>query len=275
MTFWGGLSDLITQVTSIPWKVMSGSFFLVSETILSGQARTLLSPHERTPRDEDRDLALHRQIYLEVAGALHTGFVALGNVGHLKSAQAGLMGNYAEATPVIAKLYMVAQENTARAILRVATELDAAVVQLSLRRMSLDIAAQELNALDIRIVNATKERDRWAELMKRHIAGKIKNEERRKKIKEKFQAAQRRIAEIGAQKNDVRSGLHDRNIEWLRESLSQKLRLSEMMMSALAAMRRDLGMAAQESDFVAIIQASIARQRAALDAFGESVRDGG
>src|SRR6266704_7145489 len=160
---------LIEKIPATIWGVVAGSFFTLIGVALTNRAndrrlREQLA-HDRRIKDRDRELSLRKDVYLAAAEAVSAGFMAVGRFANLDISNEAVTADYIEKSPSIAKVHVIAREDTAKAVATFTGELAAVYLRLFAKRITLVAKKQQLALLKVQMDSFGKERDRMLDLM--------------------------------------------------------------------------------------------------------------
>jgi hypothetical protein len=93
--------------------------------------------HERELRKKEREMSLRKDIYLAAAEAISIGITTIGQFANMEIPHEKLTGAYVEKSPSIAKVHIIAGEETVKALAALLSELDGAYLTLLAKRLPL------------------------------------------------------------------------------------------------------------------------------------------
>src|SRR5438093_10325384 len=121
------LFALIEKIPATFWGVVVGAFFALCGVALTNRAndRRLRAQlvHDRQIKDRDRELSLRKDVYLAAAEAISAGFMAVGRFPNLDLPNEEITAGYIEKSPSVAKVHVIAREETMRAVAILTGEL--------------------------------------------------------------------------------------------------------------------------------------------------------
>jgi hypothetical protein len=136
---WALIACFFQKIPAAFWGVLAGSFFSLGGVVLSNRnsARNLSAQleNDRNMRKADREMALRKEIYLAASEAISVGLSTVGRFIDLNVDAQELLAAYIEKAPAIAKVNMIANENTLRKIAGIASALSATFTQLHGERL--------------------------------------------------------------------------------------------------------------------------------------------
>ncbi|HMH53067.1 MAG TPA: hypothetical protein VK548_22705 [Candidatus Acidoferrum sp.] len=273
------ISEFLFLVARIPpafWGVVVGSLLSLGGIVLTNRAndRRLREQfaQDRELRNRDRELALRKDVYLAAAEAISAGFISVSKFANLEAPPDKLTDDYVNKAPAIAKIHIIATEDTARAVANVMGELSATFLRLLAERVPLMIRKQQLTTLDDQIGSFGKERDRMVELMRQHNVEGIVDDRRWGVIKGTFEFEQGRVTEGLEQRKALAGTLYALQLEYTKDCVENTMRLGRLLVPAVVAIRKELGVPIDESAYLQIVEESLAKQREGLTEFMRRAR---
>jgi len=121
---------------------------------------------ERELQKKEREMSLRKDIYLTAAEAISTGINAIGHFDNMEIPYDKLTEAYLEKFPSIAKVHVIAGEETIKALVPLLSELGAVYLQLLAKRIPLAQQKNQITLLERQIETFGKERDRMVDLQK-------------------------------------------------------------------------------------------------------------
>jgi len=276
MTWHTYILVLIEKIPASFWGVVVGSFLSLGGVVVSNRAndRRLCQQlaHDRELKNRERELSLRKDIYLSAAEAIATGINSLGSFANLDISNDKLTAAYIEKSPSIAKVHVIAQKDTAKAIAKLVGEIGAAYLRLFARRLPLLAEKQRIAVLKDQMDAFGQERDHMLELMKQYnLSGE--NDQRRWDIIEKnFDFEQQRIDETIKEHDNLLSVMYAKQIELMTDCISETIKLSRLIAPVLVAVRTELEMPFDEASYIEVIEESIMHQQSAVAEFIKQVQ---
>ena len=272
--------DFIGLVERIPpafWGVVVGSFFSLGGVVLTNRAnykrlRAQLA-HDRELRNRDRELALRKDVYLAAAEAISAGFISVGNFANLDIPDDKVTEAYLEKAPAIAKVHVIAKQETVRAVASVLGELGAVYLRLFAKRVPLGFQKQQLTLLDEEIKGLAKERDRMLELMKQDMLDGAADKRRWDVIQANFDFQQKRVRETATRRDALAASLYPKQLEYMKECVEETMKLSRLLVPAVLAVRSELDLPIDEATYLQVVEESINKQEASLREFLQQLRN--
>ncbi len=268
------LSELLSLLDKIPatfWGVVVGAFLSLGGVVLTNRAndRRLRAQlvHDRDLRNRERELSLRKEIYLAAAEAVSAGLAAVGRFANLDIPHDQLAEEYLKKSPSIAKVHVIATEETARAVAALTGELSIAYLRLSAKRFPLIAHKQHLAFLAEQMVAFARERDRMLELMKQYnLQGQV-DQRLWDVIKNSFEFEQERITDVAKNHSELAAALYAKQLEYAQGCMAEVIRLSRLQLPALAAVRRELELPIDEDAYSKVMEDGLKKQEASVRDF--------
>jgi hypothetical protein len=265
VTWFSAIFDLVSAIPATFWGVVAGSFFALAGVILTNRAnerraRTQLE-HDREVRRNERELSLRKEIYLAAAEAASAGLRALGSMSNLDLSYDEILRPYLEAGPAIAKVHVVGNEETVRAVANVSGELQGAFTRLAAKRFPLMRGKQQIAALQQQIDNFAKQRDHILELMRDHNIEGNPDQRRFNVLKGNFDFNQQQVLDGIRQRDRAELALGREQINYAEECLAAQRPIASLLVPAIVAMRRDLELPMDEERYIGLMNELLAKQK--------------
>ena len=255
------LFRLAENIPAVLWGVVIGSFFSLGGIVLTNRAndRRLQKQlaHDQDLKNRDRELSLRKDIYLAAADAISAGLVTVGQFANLDIAPDKLTERYVEKSSAIAKVHIIAKQETAMAVATLTGELSAAYLRLFTKRIPLMAQKQQLAFLKDQLASFAKERDRMLDLMKQHNLEGVPDQRRWNVIRDNFEFEQERIAKTTTEHNALAAELYTRQLNYMQECIAESIRLSRLLVPVLIAVRTELCLPIDEVAYMQVVDDGI------------------
>lgn len=264
----------LTNLATIPatfWGVVIGSFFSlwgVSRTNQAGDRRQRAQfEHEFGLKKEERELTLRKDIFLDAAEAMQGGALALGSFANLDLPVAEITKGLVAKMPAVAKVHVIARQDTIKAVAQASVALSAALTRLTAERMPLESAKGNLRILQDGLAGFETERDRWLEGMKEYnLAGKPEPQ-RWETLQSNYDFEDRRIKVSQSEISASLGHLVPQQLEFIKTCVLEGHQFAKLLIPAVLAMRVELGLPLDEDEYRAVLEGMLAQQQATLDGF--------
>jgi len=272
------LTELIALLERVPgtfWGVVIGSFFSLSGVVLTNRAsdrrqRAQLA-YDRDLKNRERELSLRKDVYLAAAEAISAGLSAVARFADLSVPHDKLTERYVEKSAAIAKVHVIATEDTAKAVAAFSGELGATYLRLSTKRFPLIAQKQRLALLDDQMNRSGAERDRMVGLMKQYSLDGAADP-RQWDVQRSYEAERARVDEVVKEHELLNAEFYAKQLDYMTECASESMRLGKLLVPALLAVRAELELPIDGAAYVQIIEQSVSKQETLLKEFINGMR---
>jgi hypothetical protein len=275
------LSDLLSLIEKIPaalWGVFGaviGSVIALGGVVLTNRASDrrlrIQLGHDRELKARDRELALRKDVYLAAAEAVSAGFYSVARFADLSIPHGQLTQQYLEKAPAIAKVHVVAKEQTARAFLHFVGELSAAFLRLFTKRYPLIAQQQRLAMLQDHMNRFGAERDHIVQLMKQYNLDGVPDPRRWEVLQRNFDFERDRVDKVIKEHTALAAEHYANALEYMKECIAEMMKLANVLVPTIVAVRDELDLPIDEATYRQLVDESIAKQQTALDEFLKNV----
>jgi hypothetical protein len=196
--------------------------------------------HERELRKKEREMSLRKDIYLVAVEAISTGITSIGQFANMEIPNDKLTEAYIEKFPSIAKVHVIAGEETIKALAPLLSELDAAYLQLLAKRIPLALQKNQITILERQRENFGKERDRMNDLMKQHVLNGVFEPRLWENIQKLYESEKIGFDETVKQHSEITADLFTKQSAYATECMAETARLNQLVVPVLVAARREL-----------------------------------
>jgi hypothetical protein len=197
----------------------------------------------------------------------------IGRFSNLAMTYEKATAEYLDKAPAIAKLQLIAGEETIKAVVGAMSELSASLLRLTGRRIRLDVQRGKLALLKDQMSEFGKERDRWLEEMKQYNLNGVADNRRWETVKNNFKFEEGRFAESLKSLIEMERRLFTQQIDFGKECVSETLQLTQFLVPALTAMRKELGIPTDITTLMIIFDDMKDKQRTALGSLFSEAAD--
>ncbi len=227
---------------------------------------------DRDLKNQEREMSLRKDVYLSAAETIWAGLSAIGRFSNLDIPHDKVIEAYSEKSYVIAKIHIIAKDETLKAVVAVINELNAAYLRLTVKRVSLFAQKEQIVILKNQISSFAQKRDRMLELIKQFNIEGCADKHRWDVLQRNFDFEQGRISDTIKQCDAVAADLSSRQFEYIKECISESIRLSPLLVPAVCAVRKELELPISEEMYIEMIEEGIRKQESNLNEFIQTVR---
>lgn len=269
------LTNLLTQIPATFWGIIIGASFTLATTLISlistnrANDRRLEAQlaQNRDLKNREREMALRKDIYLAAAEATSAGLIAVSRFANLDVPDEQLTEGYLAKAPSIIKVYIVAREETVRAVVNFSGELNAAFLRLFAKRLPLVLQKQQIAFLRGQIDTFTKEQLRMVELMKQYNMDGINDPQRWGTFQHIYDFERGRNEQTTQEADTLNASLIPRQLSFLEEVCDETITLGRLLTPALLSIRKELELPLDETEFQRILEEATAKQVESLKEF--------
>jgi len=253
------------------WGVVVGSFFTITGVLLTNRSNTnrlrIQLDHDREIKKEERELTLRKEIYLAADEAISSGIQMIGSIANLNVSYDKLMESFSEKAPAIAKVNVIANEDTIKALTAFMEELTSGLLRLSHQRIKLGAAQQKTINIQKLIDQASNERDRMVALMKEYNLTGSSDKHQWAIIQNNFEFKQKRIDELLEEKSRFDFELFSAQMQVAQESHAEIVVLANLLTPVIKSVRTELELPFNEASYAQVIESSQKKQTAYINQF--------
>lgn len=220
----------------------------------------------------EREMALRKEIFLDAAEAFVAGIGVITLYADLKVPHDELTKEFNQKRSAIAKVHIIASEETVYAVSAFMDELSATLIRLSLLRQPLMQLQGRLKTLNEQIQISRKEKDRLVELMKHLNFEGNKEQHRWNFIKITLDFEDERTVEANQEKQSLSLKLRADHLNFLEECYESSAEVSKLLIPAVREVRSELELPFDESRYSQMIENSSSRQTKLIKEFIAELR---
>lgn len=265
--------EIIEMIPATFFGVVFGSFISLAGVILSNLAtdRRLREQlqHDREQVDRQRELELKKDVFLAASESISAGINSIAKFANLDIGD--VTRDYADKSSAVAKVYVIARDETLSALGELTDAIEAAQLRLTAKRLPLIRQKTQIQALQDLINESAKERARFLELMKQHNLDGAADSRRWDAIQRNYEYEQKRIDDAIHEQNSLASALHSENVKYLKECIDETAILRRLVIPTLIAVRRELELPLDQDRYSNSVEASIRNQDAVVREFIQKI----
>lgn len=263
--------SIINKTPAAFWGIVFGSLFSFVIVLYTTRAndRRLRAQfvHDREIRAHDRDLSLRKDVYLAATEAISAALLAVNRFADLELSFEEISASYIDKSPAVAKVQIIAKEDTAKAVATFNSELMSVFMRLTAKRIPLVAQKQELRILSDQMKLFGAERDRMLELKRQYNLEGSSDQRRWNVIDSNFEFERKRVEVALEKHNQIASELLKVQFHYMKECSEEVYRLSLLLVPVVVAVRKELDLPIDEVIYRQVIEDGIQRQRACLNEF--------
>jgi hypothetical protein len=257
-------AQLLGDIPATFWGVVVGSLFTLAGIYFTNRA------NDRRLRVE-REMAFRKETYAAAAEAISVSISALAKFSDLSSSLKEISSMYHDKSPVLAKVNLVAGEDTLRALANFGTEFAGAFLRLTQQRMVLNVLQEQIAGKAELLKGFEKTRDAMIELMRHHNIEGIRDSRRFEAIQTNYEFEANRIATANQELQQMVAVLYKKHIPFAKECFVESARVNQLTIPLLVAARMELDLSVSNEHYSEILHQSLSKHGGQLDEFIQNV----
>jgi hypothetical protein len=268
--------ELLSEIPATFWGVLAGSALSLGGVLLQNRAteKRLRSQflHEHELRRRDRELALRKDVYLDVAEAISIAISTITNFANFDIPNDDVMGKYREKVGTVAKVQVIGTEATLKSLSSFMGAVNSAIFQLTPIRVGLVRKKQEIATLDVQINKGLQEQGRWLEMLKQYnLEGKI-DPPKWNAIESNYKFETGRLDELTKNRHESLKSLQVEQLAFLGQCVEESLKVIPFLPSLISAVRVELDIPISEPAIANIFGANAEQLRTLFEDLQEKIR---
>jgi hypothetical protein len=226
------------------WGVIAGSIFTLLGTQLTNRAYDrrlrLQLQTDRALRSREREMSFRKEVFVSAAEAVASAANTLSRFSDLSVPQKDLSAAFLESSPVLAKVNLVANEDTVRALAALMGEIGGAFLHLSHQRLALEVLQENIKIKTDQMGGFAKTRDAMLELMRLQNIEGLKDDRRFQAVEKNFHSESERVNAIIQEIQGLDNERRIKHVAFVKDCLIQNARVSNLFPPVLIAARKEL-----------------------------------
>ena len=146
--FLQSFAQLLGKIPSSFWGVVVGALFPLLGIFFTNRANnrrlSLQLQNDRELKNREREMTFRKDTYAAAAEAIAASMSVLSKLSELSFSLKEVSATYLDTSPILAKVNLVAGEDTIRALANFGTEFARAFLRLAQQRMVLSILQEQI-----------------------------------------------------------------------------------------------------------------------------------
>jgi hypothetical protein len=198
-------------------------------------------------------MTFRKETYAAAAEAISVSVNSLSKLSDLSTPLKDISSVYLEKAPLLAKVNLVAGEDTIRALAAFGVEFAGAFLRLSQQRMVLSILEGQISAKTSLLGGFEKTRDAMIELMRHHNIEGVQDQRKFAAIQENYEFESGRIATTLKEIQQMVAELYAKQIPFARECFSETARVNQLIVPLLVEARMELDLSISKERYAQIL----------------------
>jgi hypothetical protein len=271
------VSQLLQEIPATFWGVVVGSLFTLTGIYLTNRANDrrlrLQLQNDRELKNRDREMTFKKDTYAAAAEAISAMMNALSKLSDLSFSLKEVSATYFEKSPALAKVSLVADEDTFRALTSFGTEFAGAFLRLTQQRMALSVLQEQIAAKASLLRGFEKTREAMIELMRHHNIEGIQDERRFEAIQKNFEFEADRIATTNQEIQRMTAEFSAKHGPFAKQCFAETMNVNRLLIPVLAAARVELELPISKEKYAEILYQSRSELEGQLREFVQKVGD--
>ena len=178
---------------------------------------------------------------------------------------------YQEKSTVLAKVNLIAGEDTLRALAEFGRGFAAAFFRLTQQRMILDILQQQIAVKAAALKGFEKTRDAMVELMRHHNIEGAQDARRFEAIQANYEFEAGRVASTTQELQQLVAELSAKHLPFTKECFVESIRVNRLLIPLLIAARTELELSVSKEKYAEILNETHSHLERLLDGFIQNI----
>jgi hypothetical protein len=267
--------QLLDEIPAAFWGVVVGSLFTLTGIYFTNRASDrrlrLQLQNDTELKNREREMSFRKDTYAAAAEAIAVSMSALSKFSDLSFSLKEVSAMYFEKSSVLAKVSLVAGEDTIRALANFGTEYAGAFFRLTQQRMVLGVLQEQIAAKAALLAGFEKTRDAMIELMRHHNIEGLQDPRRFEAIQTNYEFEAGRIATTRQELQIMIAELSAKHIPFAKECFVETERVNRLVLPLLFAARIELELSISKEQCAEIFHQSSSKLGGQLDEFIQNV----
>jgi len=231
--------------------------------------------HDAKEREDIRLMELRKSVYLKSVEAISKNHMILAQMPNLELSDTEVVQTFSRSSATIAKVNLVGSQETVRAMTKLSSELGAAYMKLSAKRLPLIARKTDIEILDDLIEASSKEKDRIIAMMKEVNLQGIKDERLWEVINDNYEFENKQTEKYLSDRDSLADINSQEILEFSRECFRSLKVIYPLMADALVAVRNEMKLPFDGESFKELMEESYKKSEECLEEFISEVAENG
>ena len=272
------LAQLLHKIPATFWGVVVGSLLTLLGIYFTNRANdrrlSLQLQNDRELRNREREMTFRKDTYAAAAEAIAVSMSALSKLSELGFSLKEVSATYLEKSPALAKVNLVAGEDTIRALADFGTEFTGAFLRLTQQRMVLSILQEQIVVKVALVKGFEKTRDAMVELLRHHNIEGIQDARRFEAIQKNFEFEAERIATTNQEIQRMAAELSAKYVPFAKRCFAESINANRLLIPLLVAARMELELSVSKEKYTEILHQTHLKLEERLDEFIQNIAGG-
>jgi hypothetical protein len=222
-------------------------------------------------RSREREMNFRKEVFVSAAEAVVRAVSTLSRFSDLSVPQKDLSAAIFESSPVLAKVNLVANEDTVRALAALMGEMTGAFLHLSLQRLALEVLQEQIKIKIDQMGGFAKTRDAMLELMRHQNIEGLKDDRRFQTVQDNFRFESERVNATIQEIQGLDSERRVKHVAFAKDCLIQNARVSNLFPPLLIAARKELELSVSLDRYAEILDDARRKAEAQTNEYLEQI----
>ncbi|KAA0888061.1 hypothetical protein [Oryzomonas rubra] len=263
--------NIVNKIPATFWGVVVGSLFTIIGITITNNSnnKRLLTQlkHERDIKKQERELTLKKEIYLAATEAISLGLSLASRLSDLNITYNKVIEPFLDKSSSIAKIYVVAKDDTIKSTTIFMEELSGILLNISRKRIQLNVMSDKMSLIQKQIDQSTIERDYMTSLMKQFNLAGASDSQRLSVFQHNYDVEAGKIKTLSAEKLELELKLFAEQMALAQECQSKTSILNKLIIPIITNIRAELELPFDELSYTKIIEESQKKQSNYLNQF--------
>jgi hypothetical protein len=244
---------------------------VVANLFQNSRLRTQLV-HDQKLKDREREMSLRRDVYLEAAEAVQAGLIVINRFPNLELSHDKVIEGYIDKAPSMAKVHIIAKEETVNAVIGFTAELNAAFLRLFAKRVSLASERHQIEVLRAQVDSSLKDNARTLELIKQYNLDGLNDQNRWNWLQQNFDFEQKQVTEARQEADSLAVTLSLKQLQYIQECADETTKLGRLVAPMVFSVRKELELPINEVGYRRVTEEAATKQAENLKDFIQELK---
>jgi hypothetical protein len=273
--FLQSFAQLLGKIPASFWGVVVGALFPLLGIFFTNRANnrrlSLQLQNDRELKNREREMTFRKDTYAAAAEAIAASMSVLSKLSELSFSLKEVSATYLDTSPILAKVNLVAGEDTIRALANFGTEFARAFLRLAQQRMVLSILQEQIAVKVALVKDFEKTRDAMIELMRHHNIEGTQDVRRFEAIQKNFEFEAGRIATTHQEILQMTAELYAKHGPFAKQCFVESNNISRLLVPLLVAARMELELSFSKEKYAEILHQTYSNLEGNLDEFLQNI----
>ena len=261
----------IPHISDVIWAAIIASGISFISVYLSNRNSRVQQKaglqHDAEQRDREREMSLRRDVYLKATEAITKGQNFLIRLANLDIPSQSFDDDYREESASLAKIHIVATNETVQAVQTYLQYFGAAFLELSLKRAPLLARKNRIENLDSLIEQSAKEGSLYFEQMRKQVFDGNSDERIWKILNESFQSERVQMQEFEQERQELVVIQQKENLDFFKQCMEHFFIISQYLPMTVIAVRDELDLSFDKEAYLRSYKENLEKSRIVFDNF--------